>query len=1325
MATLALAAAGAAAGSALLPAGVTVLGATLSGATIGAQVGALAGSFIDQSLFAASGQTRTLEGPRLASLHVTASTEGAPIPRLYGRVRVGGQVIWATDFEEEVITTTSSSGGGGGGKGGGGGGAAATTTEATDYRYYANLAIGLAEGEISGIGRVWADGRELDLSQFVHRLYTGGDSQAPDSLIESREGAGHAPAYRGLAYIVFERMALVAFGNRIPQLSFEVVRSVDRFNETVRAAVVIPGSGEFVYATEPVARVAGGGASVAENVHTLQGGTDWSVSLDQMEAALPNVESISLIASWFGTDLRAGQCALKPGVDNAIKVTTPVAWSVAGVGRSGAHLVSTRAGKAAYGGTPSDASVIAAIRDLDARGKSVTLTPFILMDIADGNILTDPYTGSAAQPAYPWRGRITVSPAPGVAGSPDKTAAAASQVEVFLGTAAVTDFATDGDSVIYSGPSEWSYRRFVLHYAHLAKAAGGVDAFVIGSEMRGLTQVRSSGNAYPFVAGLMQLAADVKTVLGAESKVTYAADWAEYFGHQPQDGSGDVTFHLDPLWASSSIDAVGVDVYWPLADWRDGRDHLDYLAGARSIYDLAYLKSNIRGGEGFDWYYASEADRQAQVRTPITDGAGKPWVFRFKDIRSWWQNQHFNRPGGTELATPTAWVPQSKPFWLMEIGCPAVDKGANQPNVFVDPKSSESALPYFSRGTRDDLMQRRFLEALHEALDPAHAGYLADANPTSGVYGAPMIALERMHVYAWDARPFPAFPGDGDAWGDAANWQLGHWLNGRLANAPLDRVVAQLMQDFGFTDSDSGALTGTVPGYVVDRIMSMRDALQPLELAYFFDSLESGGTIRLRHRGAEAITASVAEADLVEVRPGAPLLTLTRGQETELPASAKISYIAGGQDYRQAVAEARRLAGGSTRVAQAELALVLDDFQAEAMAESFLFEAWATRERAQLILPPSLIALEPGDVIEVDTGGDGRQYRIVEVGDHGAREVEARSIDPDIYGLQRSTARPGRGGDGGFIGQPLAVFLDLPLLKGDEPPESGYVASTQTPWPGGVAFYRSPETTGYGLKAIAGAPAVIGTTLDDLPAGPQWRIDHASRVRVEVAGGQLASVTRLQLLGGANSAAVETSPGIWEVMQFETAGLVAPRTYELSGLLRGQAGTEHAMAMLLPAGARFVLIDGALARIGQTLDELGLPFNWKVGPSRRDLGDASYGHRSHAFRGEGLKPLSPVHVRATRELDGSLSISWLRRTRTGGDTWETAEVPLGEASERYEVDILDGGAVRRTIAVTSSAATYAASDQISDFGALQASVQVRVSQLSDIAGRGAGRVSLV
>src|SRR5690606_24401460 len=139
-------------------------------------------------------------------------------------------------------------------------------------------------------------------------------------------------------------------------------------------------------------------------------------------------------------------------------------------------------------------------------------------------------------------------------------------------------------------------------------------------------------------------------------------DWSEYFGYQPQDGSGDHVFHLDPLWASAAIDAVGIDNYMPLSDWRDGDLSQANPDGFRVPDDLAALQAQITAGEGFDWYYDTEADRSARIRTPITDGAaGKPWVFRFKDIAGWWGNRHYDRVGGVEVAQPTAWQPGMKP----------------------------------------------------------------------------------------------------------------------------------------------------------------------------------------------------------------------------------------------------------------------------------------------------------------------------------------------------------------------------------------------------------------------------------------------------------------------------------------------------------------------------------------------------------------------------------------------------------------------------------------------------------------------------------------
>lgn len=1318
MATLALAAVGAAVGSTLLPAGISVLGATISGATIGAQIGALAGSYVDQMLLGQSGGAGTVHGPRLSELHVTSSTEGAPIPRVYGRARLGGQVIWADEIEEEAVTSSA----GGGSKGLGGGGASSVS-----YTYFSSFAVAVAEGPITGVGRIWADGRELELGDLVHRVHYGHEDQAADELIAARMGAAGAPAYRGVAYIVFERLPLGDFGNRIPQMSFEVRRDLDPIGEEIRAVVMIPGSGEFAYATTPVTRSIGAGSSLAENVHTRQGGTDWSVALDQLESSLPNVENVSLVTSWFGTDLRAGLCEIKPKVDAAIKATAPLAWSVAGMSRAAADVVSQKDGRPAYGGTPSDVAVIEAIRDLKQRGLAVTLTPFVLMDIPDGNGLASPYDTGSVQPSYPWRGRVTCDPAPGLAGTADKTASAVAQIANFCGSAQVSDFAIVGDAVVYSGVAEWSYRRMVLHHAHLAKAAGGVDAFVIGTELRGLTQVRGPAASFPFVEALLVLADDVKDVLGSATKVTYAADWSEYFGCQPADGSGDVYFNLDPLWASSSIDAIGIDLYWPLADWRSGSGHADAAAGTRSIHDVAYLAANIRGGEGFDWYYASSIDRERQQRTAITDGAGKPWVFRYKDIRSWWSNPHFDRPGGVESSSPTAWVPQSKPFWFMEVGCPAVDMGANQPNVFVDPKSAENALPYFSRGTRDDLIQRQYLRALIGSFDPSSALYEPDANPTSGSSDDRMVDTSRVYVYAWDSRPFPAFPHNDAAWSDGENWRLGHWINGRIASAPLATVVDAIMREYGFVDFDVSALRGVVTGYVIDRVMSLRDALHPLGLAYFFDAVESGGKIVFRHRCDEPVVIKVASAGLVEVNPGAALLTLTRGQETELPAATKVSFIAAADDYRQAVTESRRSIGASQRVTQAELAIVMEAEQAARLSETWLHETWVARERATFALPASRLAVEPGDIIDIEVDGERRLFRVMEIGDSGARSIEARAADPSVYEVTPEVRRPPRTPRPVPLGQPAVHFLDLPLLKGDEPPAAGFIAARLQPWPGSLAVYSSSEASGFTLKSMINSSATIGVTEGELSAGPLGRMDLANSLVVRVEGQRLTSTTPLQLFAGRNAAAVRNTAGVWEVFQFEIAELIADRTYRLSRLLRGQGGSDDAMAAMVPVGAPFVALDEAVTQVPMTLDELGLPYQWRIGPSGRAIGDASYAQFTHAFEGRGLRPLSPVHVRADRlsSQPGDLEIRWIRRTRIGGDGWETTEVPLSETVEAYEVDILDGAVVRRTLRTSVPSVIYTSAQQLADFGAVQSTYRVRVHQSSIEHGRSSPREAWV
>ena len=187
MATLVLGAAGAAIGGSI---GGAILG--VGAATIGGFVGSGIGSVVDSWIISSLAPAQRIEGARLDALRITSASEGAVIPRLYGRMRMGGNVIWATDFREETRTTTQ-----GGGKGGGGG-----KVKTTEYMYHASFAVALCEGTITGIGRIWADGKPMDLSGVTWRWYPGDEAQTADPFIAAKMGAASTPAYRGTAYVV-------------------------------------------------------------------------------------------------------------------------------------------------------------------------------------------------------------------------------------------------------------------------------------------------------------------------------------------------------------------------------------------------------------------------------------------------------------------------------------------------------------------------------------------------------------------------------------------------------------------------------------------------------------------------------------------------------------------------------------------------------------------------------------------------------------------------------------------------------------------------------------------------------------------------------------------------------------------------------------------------------------------------------------------------------------------------------------------------------------------------------------------------------------------
>lgn len=1101
----------------LATAGSAVGGAVAGpiGALAGKFIGSQFGSSIDDKIF---GPRRLPDatGPRLAELGVQASTYGKAIPIVFGNMRLAGNVIWSEPIKETINTKNVS----GGGKGGGG----KVVQKQTTYTYSITLAIAICEGEIDEIVRVWADAAVIDPTQGVYRVYKGSETQNPDPYIESILGVGKTPAYRGLAYVVIEDFPLAPYGNRIPNFTFEVKRKVGDLNpveEKIKAVVMIPGSGEFAYDTTIQAKSGGeivgsqfvqNGTQVVINQNNRNGKADALVSLDQLEIDLPNVEWISVVVGWFGNSLDAGTCVLKPGVEYATGGTTmPATWSVGSFSRATAHAITQVDGSPIYGGTPDDASLVRYVTELRSRGYKILFYPFIFMDVV----------------GKPWRGRIT-------------------------GDAAdVTDFFTKTNG----------YNAFVTHYANLLD--GKIDAFSIGSEMIGLTGVNDGSNNFPGVDALVSLAASVKTILGSDVKVTYAADWSEY--HHTTGG----WYNLDPLWASDDIDVVGIDAYFPLQD------------GPQNGYDKQDIIDGWGEGEHYDWYY-SDPERTTQVSlTP---------QYALKNISWWWNNSHVNPD-----ASATDWIPGSKKIWFTEFGFPSVDGCANEPNVFYDPNSSESSFPRFSKGRVDFRAQRTAIEG---SLDKWN--------------GSNMI--EQMFLWTWDARPYPYFPGLRSVWNDGGLWLYGHWVTGKLGLSSLGAIITELCERTGLEIEklDLSKINYLVDGFVVNTVSPARSSLEQLQKGFFFDCVESDGVLKFIPRGGDS-DAELESDKLVPLQDN--LLSVKRMQEIDLPQMLDVNYIDRGKDYASGDQNSQRAVTLSQGKEIQSLSIVFNEYEAKRIADISLYNIWHGRTSYEFSLPPEFMDLEPADVVTID----GQAVRLTEcmIGLNGEVRCKAIAEESSVYDFY---AKPNNDGNGEVVNENSATrleIIDAPAFPTDDV-YTAYIRFAATglndSW-AGAAIYRSDDDgANYSQITEILEPGTIGNVLNILPDANPDLFDEATELQVSLISGELESVSELALLNGANAAIVGN-----EVIQFANAELISGKKYVLSGLLRGRLGTEY-LTNGHAAGERFILLDSSIERLQVSPQLIGLARKYKAVTLGKSISSATA--FDFTYSANSLKPLN-------------------------------------------------------------------------------------------------------
>jgi hypothetical protein len=648
----------------------------------------------------------------LENIRMQTRTLERNIPIVFGEVLLAGNIIWMSDIKKvshgevtimptllaNIIHFSQFN-----------------TLSNARIEYSIDLIIAICEGEVDDILGVYINGASIDVLSYNFRFYKGSNAQEPDPLI-LKEKLDSSPAFRGLCYAVFEDFNLSDFGNTIPKFEFFIKRSnfgrlnskVMRLKNSIKGVNLMPGSGEFVYEPSINAVYQGifinpqtlkpSGKITHSNNNTNKKQADAIVALNQLKEDLPNLEWVSLVVTWFADGTQIASTSIFPAVEFNDKKSAsyPIKWQVAGKERWEVRQVSRRSdGSLNYGGTVSDFSIINILKELRDRGYKIVFYPMIFVDTED----------------KPWRGRMT-GEAKDVAG-----------------------FFTKKEG----------YNNFILHYANLVHNL--CDVFIIGSEMKGLTQIKDNSDKFPAVLEFAKLA---KVIKGRypNLKLTYASDWSEYH-------SFNGFYNMDDLWSSPYIDFIGIDAYFPLT----------HTVNKPSIEEV---KRGWQSGEGWDFYL--EDEEMIKYQSPN---------FAWKNLRWFLSNEHINIDG-----SKTAFKPYSKKIWFTEFGFPSLDLCSNQPNVFFDPTSKESFLPKFSSGIVDFEAQKDALLATLEFLEESKD------------------IIENAFVWCYDLRPYPFFPQRKDVWSDGDLWQRGHWLNGKLGANTFNEIVRELCVRSGVLEEE-------------------------------------------------------------------------------------------------------------------------------------------------------------------------------------------------------------------------------------------------------------------------------------------------------------------------------------------------------------------------------------------------------------------------------------------------------------------------------------------------------------------------------------------
>jgi hypothetical protein len=492
-----------------------------------------------------------------------------------------------------------------------------------------------------------------------------------------------------------------------------------------------------------------------------------------------------------------------------------------------------------------------------------------------------------------------------------------------------------------------------------------------------------------------------------------------------------------------------------------------------------------------------------------------------------------------------------------------------------------------------------------------------------------------------------------------------------------DVVVGDIIEDIaeraGLTPAqlDTTDCTDEVHGFLVAQVSPARNSTDSLVRSFFIDAIESDGQLKFQRRYGKTPVASIPYDDLGAIDPGGQSVDpfpLMRTQEAELPRSVALTYYNFASDYQPGTEMARRQVTSSINDFTDQLPIAASPEQMSTTASTLLYDAWAMRTARSTALTRAYAYLDVGDNVTVEyPRGTLTNKRLTKITDTGQMlQVEMVDSDPSVYGIVSPGATPANPQDGvEFIGPTRMAFLDIPILRDtdNDPGLYGAFEGYANTWEGALVYVGDRRGNNTLVSSIT-TEVTSGVAMTALGDWLPNLIDETNSVDIQLTKSTLilSSTTRAGMLNGTTNFCIIGN----ELLQFRTATSLGSGLYRLTGLRRGRQGTEWARSTHVVGDQFFLLQGDGLLRLPMDLADIDVSLNYEATTFGQDPSIAI----SQAFTNTcvGLKPMAPANFDVAQSGD-TLALRWVRRTRLR-ENWLAGTVPLGEASESYEIDVV-------------------------------------------------------